>query len=121
MIEAIGGRAFEVVSENAIDIIMIGEGKNVETARMASDCDLTWARFDTEKDGLPEELVLIGGQRVQLQGREILRSQRRINYLVAGRIGDQFRVETDDGILNLSLPVADLEALFANSNPQRAF
>jgi hypothetical protein len=113
-VEAIGGQAFEVVSEGAHDIVMIGSGSRVETARLASDFEWTWARFSSEDGSIPEELVLIGGQVLELQGKEILRSGRRINYLVASRVGDQFRIETDDGVLDLRLPIHDFDTVFAN-------
>jgi hypothetical protein len=114
-VEAIGGQAFEVVSESAHDIVMIGSGSRVETARMASDFAWTWARFSSEDGSIPEELVLIGGQVLELQGKEILRSGRRINYLVASRVGDQFRIETDDGVLDLRLPIRDFESVFSKA------
>jgi Heparinase II/III-like protein/Heparinase II/III N-terminus len=113
-IEAIGGRAFEVVSESAHDMVMIGTGARVETARLASDFEWTWAKFANEDAAVPEELVLIGGHLLELQGKEVLRSARRINYLVASRLGDQFRIETDDGVLELRLPIHDFESAFAN-------
>lgn len=114
-IEAIGGRAFEVVSDTVVDLVMIRDDSRVETARLVSDFECTWARFSSEREALPEELVLIGGRRLELDGREILRSELRIDYLVATRKGDQFRVETDAGVLDLSLPVSDLERVFLKS------
>lgn len=116
-VEAIGGRAFEVVSDTTWDLVMIRTAARVETARLASDFEWTWARFASEKAAVPEELTLVGGQNLELQGKEILRSGRRINYLVASRSGDQFRVETDDGVLELSLPIHDFEALFGSRQP----
>lgn len=94
-VEAIGGRAFEVIGESAYDIVMIKTGERVEMSRLASDFEWTWARFADEAATVPEELVLLGGQRLELEGKEVLRSGRRINYLVASRVGDQFRIETD--------------------------
>ena len=49
-------------------------------------------RFSDESAAVPDELVLIGGQRLELEGKEVLRSGRRINYLLASRVGDQFRI-----------------------------
>jgi Heparinase II/III-like protein/Heparinase II/III N-terminus len=114
-VEAIGGRAFEVVGAGSQDIVMIKSGARVEMAKLAADFDWTWARFADENATVPEELVLIGGQVLELQGREVLRSARRINYLVASRVGDQFRIETDDGVLDLSLPIHDFESAFAKA------
>jgi len=92
-VETIGGRAFEVTSETAVDLVMIRNGKRVETARMASDFDWTWARFSSAGASVPEELVLLGGQTLELEGQEILKSERRINYLVGTRVGDsEFRI-----------------------------
>jgi hypothetical protein len=112
-VEAIGGRAFEFSEENALDIVMICDGHRVETARLASDFAWTWARFSSENGNIPEELVLIGGSKLELEGREILSSARRIDYLVASRVGEQFRVETDDGVLDLRLPIHDFESAFS--------
>jgi hypothetical protein len=102
-IAAVGGQAFEVLSESSYDIVMIRNDSRVEMARLASDFDWTWARFANETATVPEELVLIGGQQLQLDGKDVLRSGRRLNCLVASRVGDQFRVETDDGVLERSL------------------
>jgi hypothetical protein len=112
-VETIGGRAFEVSGETAYDIVMIKTGGRVEMARMASDFEWTWARFSHEGATVPDELVLIGGQRLELEGKEVLRSQKRINYLVASRVGEQFRIETDDGVMEMSLPISDFESVFA--------
>ena len=64
---------------------------------------------------MPDELVLIGGRRLELEGKEVLRSGRLLNFLVASRIGDQFRIETDDGVLELRLPIHDFESAFAKA------
>ncbi len=60
-IEAIGGRAFEVDGFGAYDVIVTGDGQRVETARLASDFDFSWAGFAGWETSIPEELVLIGG------------------------------------------------------------
>jgi hypothetical protein len=112
-VEAIGGRAFEVISEMALDLVMISDGERVETTRMASDFDWTWARFSSAGASVPEEFVLIGGQTLDLEGREVLRSERRINYLAATRIDDKFRLETDEGIVDCRLPISDFESVFS--------
>ena len=95
-----------------------GRDQRVETARLASDFEWTWARFAGDHAQIPEELVVIGGQMLELEGKEILKSARRINYLVASRVGDQFRLETDDGVLDLALPIHDLESVFSNRQSQ---
>ncbi|MCU1266098.1 MAG: putative Heparinase family protein [Acidobacteria bacterium] len=115
-VEGIGGRAFEIGGAAGQDILMIKTGERVEMARLASDFEWTWARFAAADATIPEELVLIGGHRLELEGREVLRSERRLSYLVASRVGDQFRIETDDGVLQLQLPIVDFESAFASLN-----
>jgi hypothetical protein len=62
------------------------------------------------------ELVVMGGQHLQVDGRETLKSTRPIEYVVATRVGDRFRLETPEGAIDLSLPVHDLDSLFAGSH-----
>lgn len=112
-VEAIGGRAFEIDGDKAFDIVMIGNGARVEMSRLASDFQWAWVRF-SDGGRVPDEFVLIGGHKLELEGREILRSARRLNYLVATRSEDQFYLKTDDGVLDLSLPTKDFD--FAVSN-----
>jgi hypothetical protein len=112
-VETIGGRAFEVTSETAVDLVMIRDGQRVETARMASDFDLTWARFSSAGASVPEELVLLDGQTLELGGQEILKSRSRLSHLTASRVGDKFRLETEDGIADCRLPIADFEKVFS--------
>ena len=117
-LEAIGGRAFEIVHHDVVDILAITGGRagqNVEMERLTADFAWTWARFSSREESTPTQLVLLNGKRLELQGREIIKSNRQVDYLAACRVGDQFRVETGDGILNLSFPITDLESLFAGS------
>jgi hypothetical protein len=108
-VEAIGGRAFELLGESSYDVILIRAGGQiggkVETARMASDFEWTWARFGHESATVPDELILLGGQRLELEGKEALHARRRIDYLVASRVGEQFHIETDQGVVKSSLPI----------------
>jgi hypothetical protein len=113
-LEALNGRAFALDFEDKHDVLLLRrERGRIETARFASDFDLAWIRFANEEPRSPEELVLIGGGTVELDGRILLKSTRTIDYLVASSIGDRFRVETGDGEMELSLPIMDLESLFA--------
>ena len=108
-IEAIGGQAFEVANENWLDIVMIRSGQRVETARLASDFEWTWARFSQADTSVPQELVLVGGKTLQLQGRQVLQAGRPFRYLTAQRTGSHFHVESDKGSFDCDLPVADFE------------
>lgn len=110
-IEAVGGRAFELkgvssaargqssaARETARDFVLLraGGARVVETARVVSDFEWTWLRFYGD-EAEPRELIAVGGQSLRLDGREILQSQARVNYLVARRAGDELSVETDAG------------------------
>ena len=114
-IEAIGGRALEVSHERGKDVLMLRNSKSarVETERLGSDFEWTWARFGNSQQATPIELLLIGGQTLQLEGREILSSTKRIQFLVTRQVGEQLTVETEAGTLDLNLPIHDLESVFA--------
>ena len=118
-VQAIGGLGFEVIHENGVDIVMIRSGRQggrAEIAHASSDFEWTWARFSNHQESLPEEVVLLDGHNLELQGREILKSERRIKHLAARRLGDKFRVETDEGILDLRMPISNLDLRFTNSH-----
>jgi hypothetical protein len=102
-IEAVGGRAFELQGAGGAAgaathdfVLMRASGAHaVETARVASDFEWTWLRFDGD-EAEPRELLAVGGGSLRLDGREVLRSQARINYFVARRqANDELLVETD--------------------------
>ena len=109
-IETIGGRAFEVINDNWLDIVMIRNRERIETARLASDFEWTWARFSHADTPILEELVLIGGRTLELQGRQVLQAGQHLKYVAARRIEDQFQVDTDKGAFDCQLPIADFEA-----------
>jgi hypothetical protein len=120
-IEALNGSAFEIENEGQHDVLMFlsqfeeFESGWVETARLGSDFDVTWVRF-SKGSRTPDELILINGYSLEFEGRALLRSTKKINYLAAQRVGDRFRVDSEEGSLEIVLPVADLEALFADLN-----
>ena len=110
---------------NRRDVLMIrgfpGETAGpVKAARLTSDFEVTWARFASERAQTPEELVLIGGQTLDLDGREILKSGKRIDYLAISSLGDQIRIEADGGSLDSNLPISELSSLFADLDRQSA-
>jgi hypothetical protein len=112
-VEAIGGRAFEIIKDGHTDLVMMRDPRagRVETVRMISDFSWTWARFLKVRSGSHDEtgelleLLVMDGKRLELDGKEILKSARRVDYLVASRAGDRFRVETSEGRLDLSFPI----------------
>ena len=119
-IEALGGQAFSIDFNGRHDVLMWrGAEREVdptwsETVQFASDFELVWARFERNNHRRIEELILIGGRTLEFEGRELLRSKKKIDYLVARRVEDRFRVETEEGVLDLALPVMDLESLLGS-------
>ena len=79
------------------DVALVGDGgRTVETARFASDFEWAWLRSAGGASGV-DELILIGGSRLKIDGREVLRSATRAGYVVARRAGDEWLVESDAG------------------------
>jgi glycosyltransferase involved in cell wall biosynthesis len=122
-VEAIGGRAIEITAEHYRDFIMLRDEQRsvIETVRFVSDFKWTWARFnrsDEQKADTLMELVVMKGQHLQVDGKDTLKSARPIEYVVATRVGDRFRLETPEGAIDMSLPVHDLESLFASMHEQ---
>ena len=122
-VEAIGGRAFEITNGDHCDLLMLrnSQSERVETVRLVSDFNLSWARFHRDQiEGALLELLVIDGQQAELDGKEILRSAKQVQYLVASRSGDRFRVETSEGLVDLRLPIGDFAERLVESNRQLA-
>ena len=116
-VEAIGGRAFEIRKGEHRDLVLIKHtaARRVQTVHLVSDFKWTWTRFPLTTTDLPEELVVIDGSTLELNGKEILMSARPIEYLVASRLGNKFRLNTSEGSLDFSFPIANLDQLFIKS------
>jgi len=96
-IEAIGGIAFEITHENGLDVVMIREGGRVETKRLSSDFEWSWARFSNAEDGSTlQELVLLGGQNFRIDGDQIINLSERRPWMHARYSGSQFSVESPE-------------------------
>ncbi|HSQ20460.1 MAG TPA: hypothetical protein VLR92_08795, partial [Blastocatellia bacterium] len=89
---------------------MIRAGERIETARLASDFEWTWARFSQANTSILEELVLISGRTLQLQGHQVLQAEQHLKYVTARRVDGQFQVDTDKGAFDCQLPITDFEA-----------
>jgi len=81
-IEVTGGRGFEVHTENSRDVVIIRNRDNAgvaQTRSVISDFEYTWLRFDGN-DSTPAELVLLGGQKLNVAGHKIVDSRDRVEY-----------------------------------------
>lgn len=81
-IEAIGGRAFAIEMGELRDVLMLRDpdAKQVETARFESDFAATWVRFERENPQTPAELIVIDGQTLRFEDREVLQSAKTISH-----------------------------------------
>ena len=121
-VEAIGGRAFEIVKGNQRDLVLIRDprARRIQTLHLVSDFSWTWARFSLETFELPEELLVLDGRTLELNGKEILMSAKSISYLVASRQGNKFRLETSEGHLDFAFPIVDLDSVLAGTAQLRS-
>jgi heparinase II/III-like protein len=78
-IKATGGRAFEVQTENRRDIVILREpgAKFAQALSVVSDFNCAWLRFQ-ESSSTPEELLVLGGQRLEFAGNKIVESSERV-------------------------------------------
>lgn len=95
-LEATNGRAFELVSPAARDMLLISDGPMARAAEVSSDFDWAWLRFASDSRK-PRELVLLGGRVLELDGRKVFESGERISYAALRWTDDELRVEADGG------------------------
>lgn len=115
-IEAKGGQAFEIQGAAFRDVLLGGNGSQLEVARIRTDFKWAWARFAADDETL-EELVLVEGRSFSLDGEELLTSETIVDYVVARRNGDRLRFEIDKRILEVGLPTADFITAASFLNP----
>lgn len=115
-VEAIGGKAFEVRHDDGVDIVMVRteQSGRVEMERLASDFAWTWARFPNRQDKTPSELVLLAGTTVELEGKQILKWNRPVDYLVIKRLSEAFRVESNQAVFDCQLPIANSDSIVSD-------
>jgi hypothetical protein len=91
-VQTTGGRGFEIHTENSHDVLLIKDLGNSGVSRtdsMISDFEYTWMRFDGN-NSVPEELVLLGGQKLEINGQKIVVAAERVDY-------SWFRKDADQG------------------------
>ena len=81
-VEVSGGRGFQVDTEHSRDVVIIRDrgARLAQMASVVSDFDCAWMRF-TRSGPTPEEIVLLGGQQLELDGTKIVDSAERVEYL----------------------------------------
>jgi heparinase II/III-like protein len=81
-IDVTGGRGFEVNTEHSRDLVLIRDrsARLAQMASVVSDFDYAWMRF-TGAEQSPAEIVLLGGQNLELGGTKIVESAERVEQL----------------------------------------
>jgi hypothetical protein len=115
ILDHVKGKVFEVRDAHTHDVLMLSQGQLIEAGRLASDFQLAWVRFGIGSSSL-QELVLIGGRRLVVDGQEIINASQFINYLGGRRVGDEIRGETDINA-DLRLPINRGEPVIPNLQP----
>ena len=79
--EVRGGRGFEIRTGDRRDVLIMRDGRAelAQTTSLVSDFDCAWLRF-SGSNSTPEELLVLGGQRLELTGNKIISSSGRIEH-----------------------------------------
>ncbi|HEY0322848.1 MAG TPA: alginate lyase family protein [Pyrinomonadaceae bacterium] len=93
-IEAKGGRAIELLDGDTRDVLLIRSAEESVVRSMTSDFEWSWASFESVGNEL-KELALVQGRNFNLDGKELVKAEERINYLFMRRAGCDLIVETD--------------------------
>jgi hypothetical protein len=87
------GQGFEVRSGHVLDVFMLSAGGAAVTGVLASDFECTWARFSSGNT-TPDEIVLVNGKNVQLDGDYLMKSENTVRYAFLRKIDDRFEIES---------------------------
>jgi hypothetical protein len=103
-VEAIGGRAFEIAFNGKHDLLLLrgtladkSHGQ-METVRATSDFEVSWIRFSSVRSREPEEMILLGGETLTIDGLSLIQSSKALQWISAKRVGDQLQFEMDDTV-----------------------
>jgi len=91
------GRAFVIKYGGYTDIFVFNDepGEMIENGLFGSNFRWTWARL-SEGESIPDEFVLIDGDRLNIGGKEIFEAHD-LNYMSGRRLGNELYVKTDLG------------------------
>lgn len=101
-LKAAGGQAFEVHTGNHIDTLMIRSEKSMETADMVSNFTLSWLR-SSQCDAIPTEFLLIGGSRFTVNGTDVVKCEKPVQFLEARRTRETFELRTEQRAWEIGL------------------
>jgi hypothetical protein len=80
-IETTGGHGFELRRSTSRDVVIFRDpgARLAQTASIVTDCDCVWLRFVAD-NSTPDEVVLLGGSKLELNGTKIVDSAERVDY-----------------------------------------
>ena len=80
-VEVAGGRGFELRTGHSRDLVILRDrtAPLAQTASVVTDCDCVWMRFAGDSSA-PEEIVLLGGSKLELSGTKLVESAERFEY-----------------------------------------
>lgn len=82
-LEVTGGRGFEVAKDGKQDVLIVRDrgARLAQMASVVSDFDCAWLRFTkgfAKGSAAPDEMVLLGGSKLELEGEKIVESTKRV-------------------------------------------
>ncbi len=91
------GRAFVIKYSGYTDLFVFNDepGKLIETAVFDTNFRYSWARL-SDGETLPDEFVLIDGDRLQIVGNDVL-DESAGNYAAIRRLGNDLYIKTENG------------------------
>lgn len=100
-----GGRAFVIKNRGYADVFIAGDGETVETELFDTNFRFTWARL-ADGDSVPEQFVLIGGNRFAINGQDVFTGERIHDSAAIRRFGKELYIRSDGdiGIVTLGWP-----------------
>ena len=114
-LEAEGGRAFQVVSSNAVDTVIIRTEREVRTHEVRSDFTFGWIRLLQNGDAVPVEFLLIDGHSLTAKDKQLFKSATAIDYAIGGRFESEFHGRMNGGVLNMTARDWDSSFKFSGS------
>jgi hypothetical protein len=89
------GRAFEIEVGATRDLLLIGDGARIETARVSTDAEWCWIRLTRDE---PTEILLLNASEMIFRGALDFHAARRVGFLTAQRRAaksNEWHIETD--------------------------
>ncbi|MFZ1699212.1 MAG: alginate lyase family protein [Pyrinomonadaceae bacterium] len=96
-IQTASGRAFAIRFLDYTDVFVFNDepGRSIDNGIFESNFKYSWARL-SEGERVPDEFVLIDGDRLKVGGREVFDS-RELTYSSIRRLGSELYIKTDLG------------------------